>query len=769
MAEINFSSNKKFVLKRMRRAIEVFSCVLVIIAVAFTVYMMQISEKNAQEYLENMAKRVAYLLSNKVKTDVQSLAVLSGSLSTYTQTYSKDEVTDFLIKNVSNPKYHRLSFTYPNGTNIRVQDGVGKLPSANMEGISCFGIAMNGAPCFADTTKEPLSKSGFVNRYYVPVFNKNNQVVGVLGSMIDSAEFRNIMDDNDFNDTGFTHVIDSDGNYLIKAANETNTVSNFYEQNLQFIGTTPQKLVEDMHTKKFGFYTFKPKGDKVYVGAYARVRGVGNQYVQINVPKNIAMMHVDYILYTIAIIVLIIGSLLLYMLHFTAKLSREQEEVIYKVAFTDPVTEGFNKNKFLLDAKELLVENRNCRYAMIYVEIKKFDMIKELYGYKRSERILKNIYTTLKRNLTKDSVLARDFGGNFVVLYQYEKKEFLMKYFINKILSEVEKYNNEVMSIMVPDFKNHAGMKVELSFGIYQIKDKTQSVQIMCDRAALTNQNVKNDESFVFYDESFREQVLEDKAIEDEMYIAMDRNQYKVCLQPRFDMQSLNLTGAEALVRWEHPKLGMLAPEKFVPLFEQNGFMIALDNFVWKEACKFIAERKKKGLPIFPISLNVSKTHFASDKFISYLLKLTQDYDIAPELLSLQIPEDVCVNYKYQIVEFVEKMKAVGFKVEIDKFGSDEFYMDILRKTSVDYINLDRVMIHNSVGDQKGETILKNMINLAQDLKMTTTAIGVETQAQGWFLKNAGCKNVQGYLFGGVVPKEEFGQNFLHEKSEEVL
>ena len=171
MAEINFSSNKKFVLKRMRRAIEVFSCVLVIIAVAFTVYMMQISEKNAQEYLENMAKRVAYLLSNKVKTDVQSLAVLSGSLSTYTQTYSKDEVTDFLIKNVSNPKYHRLSFTYPNGTNIRVQDGVGKLPSANMEGISCFGIAMNGAPCFADTTKEPLSKSGFVNRYYVPVFN----------------------------------------------------------------------------------------------------------------------------------------------------------------------------------------------------------------------------------------------------------------------------------------------------------------------------------------------------------------------------------------------------------------------------------------------------------------------------------------------------------------------------------------------------------------------------------------------------------------------
>ena len=114
-------------------------------------------------------------------------------------------------------------------------------------------------------------------------------------------------------------------------------------------------------------------------------------------------------------------------------------------------------------------------------------------------------------------------------------------------------------------------------------------------------------------------------------------------------------------------------------------------------------------------------------------------------------------------------MKAVGFKVEIDKFGSDEFYMDILRKTSVDYINLDRVMIHNSVGDQKGETILKNMINLAQDLKMTTTAIGVETQAQGWFLKNAGCKNVQGYLFGGVVPKEEFGQNVLHEKSEEVL
>ena len=224
------------------------------------------------------------------------------------------------------------------------------------------------------------------------------------------------------------------------------------------------------------------------------------------------------------------------------------------------------------------------------------------------------------------------------MLYQYEKKEFLMKYFINKILSEVEKYNNEVMSIMVPDFKNHAGMKVELSFGIYQIKDKTQSVQIMCDRAALTNQNVKNDESFVFYDESFREQVLEDKAIEDEMYIAMDRNQYKVCLQPRFDMQSLNLTGAEALVRWEHPKLGMLAPEKFVPLFEQNGFMIALDNFVWKEACKFIAERtfefifvvssvnrvadnEVHRLPSLPITFSVCHIVFGSHKSIGIRLQ----------------------------------------------------------------------------------------------------------------------------------------------------
>lgn len=766
MAEINFSSNKAAVVKKMRRAIEVFACILVAIAIAFTVYMMQISEKNAQEYLENMAKRVAYLMSVKVKSDVQSLAVLSGSLSTHTQTFSNDDVTDFLLKNVANPKYHRLSFTYPDGTNIRVQDGVGKLPSANMEGISCFRIAMNGAPCFADASPEALAKSGFVNRYYVPVFDKNNRVVGVLGSMIDSDEFRKIMDNNDFNDTGFTHVIDKNGNYSIKAINETNTVSNFYDQHLNFIGTTPQKLLEDMHSKKAGFYTFKPKADKIYVGAYARI-GASDQYVQINVPKNIAMMHVDYILYTIAIIVLIIGALLLFLLRFAAKLSKEHEEIIYKVAFTDPLTDGFNKNKFLLDAKELLIENRNCRYVMISAEIKKFDMIKELYGYKRAGKILKNVYSIIKRNLSKDSVCARDFGSSFVILYKYEKKEYLIKYFINKILADVEKYNTEVMSKMTPDFKNHAGMAVNVVFGIYPISDKTQSVNLMCDRAALAKQNLENEQSYLFYDESFREQVLEDKTIEDDMYTALDRGQYKIYLQPKFDMQTLNLTGAEALIRWNHPTLGLLNPEKFIPLFEQNGFMLALDNFVWKEAIKYIAERKKQELPIFPIAINVSKVHFASDKFIGYLSKLTQQYDVSPSNIAIQIAEDVCMEYKYQIVEFTEKIKAAGFRVEIDNFGSDEFYMDILRSAKIDTLNLDRVLLQNSIGDDRGETILKNMISLASALNVSTTSVGVETQAQGWFLKQAGCKDVQGFLFGEPILKDDFAAQFLHEKKSE--
>ena len=252
-----------------------------------------------------------------------------------------------MLKNVTNEKYHRLSFTYPNGKNIRVQSGIGKLPSEDTESLTCFSTAIGGSPCFSDVSEEPLAKSGYVNRYYVPVYDKNNNIAGMLGSMIDTDIFKTILDYSDFDDKGYSNVIDSDGNYLIKSSNEKNVFSNFFAQRIKYIGTTKDKLIEDIKSHDSGTFWYKRVDGKTYLAAYAFI-GNSNSYVISAVPKDVIMLHFNTVLRALLMVVLIIGMMLLILLRYTEKLYKDNEAAIYKVAFTDEVTESANKTTFLI-------------------------------------------------------------------------------------------------------------------------------------------------------------------------------------------------------------------------------------------------------------------------------------------------------------------------------------------------------------------------------------------------------------------------------------
>jgi len=285
----------------------------------------------------------------------------------------------------------------------------------------------------------------------------------------------------------------------------------------------------------------------------------------------------------------------------------------------------------------------------------------------------------------------------------------------------------------------------------------------MCERANIARRSLGSDVKSIckFYDDNLRAQLLQEKNIEDEMHGALAANHFHMYLQPKFDLQTKELAGAEALVRWIHPEKGLIPPMSFIPLFEKNGFVTELDKCVWKQACEFLSARKKEGAKLFPISVNVSRIHMENDKFIDELILLTRKYGIDPKFLELELTETACFNDEKRFMETINTLKDLGFVVSMDDFGTGYSSLNMLRNLPIDVLKLDRGFIKDTIQDKKGQIVTSSIIEMANKLNMTTVAEGIETEEQAEFLRSIGCKIAQGFLYGKPVDINSFMELFM--------
>ncbi len=755
-----FRSNKDILIKRMYKAVTFLSVLLIISAIYFSCKILYIENISSQVYLEQSVLQTASNLKGRIRNDINNLKILSAVLSSQTSTYSEAEVTNFLKQNISKDNYHQLGFAYTDGTAVSYNSKTGKMPSARWNNEPCFDNALSGNPCFSATNENSTADSGFVNKYYVPVFSGNGEITGVLGSEIDSDVFKKILNNNDYNGKGFAHVIDSDGNYVIKSQSENNNVLNFFDLDAKFIGTTKEEVQEALKTKESGTFKFKPKGGKVYSAAFAFI-GNNNSYVLTDVPHDVLMLHINTLLGGLSVFILAVIVLLLALLRYVESLYRQNEAAVFQVAFADDITENGNKAKFLLDAGEIYEKNRKNLYAMIAVGISNFAEVKKLLGEKISYKILKDLYMIIKRNLSQGSLCARNTESDYLVFYKYEKQDFIVQYFINKVLAETEKYNEEV----IPELSVNAKIliKLSLTFGVYIPEDKNISPVQMCEKAEVAKNSIGSDSSseYRFYDDGIRAGIFQAKAIEDEMFKALEENRFKMYLQPKIDMFTSEIVGAEALVRWTHQTRGIIPPMEFLPYFEKNGFVINMDKCIWKQACEIIDIRKRSGEKVFPVSVNISELHINNEAFADELLSLCGQYGVEPCFIELEFTEKAFLNNKDKFRAVMQILKAEGFRTALDDFGTGCSSLNILREVPLDVLKLDHNFITELMADEKGLNIIKSITEMAEQLGIETVAEGVETQEQAEFLKQAGCRYAQGFLYGRPLDVIKFGQTFL--------
>lgn len=386
-----------------------------------------------------------------------------------------------------------------------------------------------------------------------------------------------------------------------------------------------------------------------------------------------------------------------------------------------------------------LIFSSSKNIAFIQFDIRKFKLINDLYGEKFGDEILNFIIKRLGEYCHEEQFFINLRSDVFMIVTEYGNEEEL---------TELVKHLDE----RITNFKN---VKLQLSYGIYTVEDKTMELRQMEDRSAMARKAAKNNilTNVVFYKEQFKVSLYNRKFIEENMQSAIAERQFMMYLQPKYSIAKNEIIGAEALVRWRHPERGMIYPNQFIPIIEENGFIKEVDYYIWGEACRFIRRCEEAGIRSCPVSVNVSRVHLQDNECIRMLSEMIDDNYISKELLELEITESADDQ---QISMKALLLKEAGFTLLMDDFGSGYSSLNILLETPFDVIKLDKKFMENMMVSNKGKLILEQVVLMADKLELGLLAEGVETKEQIDLLENIGCDQVQGYYYAKPMPEEEF-------------
>lgn len=401
------------------------------------------------------------------------------------------------------------------------------------------------------------------------------------------------------------------------------------------------------------------------------------------------------------------------------------------------------------------IKNSKHNYAVATLDVDKFKYINSTYGYDLGDELLKYTAIIIRDSLKDDDMACRVTEDKFALILRFDSIESLYK----KL-----KHLKYDLRIMREDM--FADKRVNYTGGL-AILNRDLELNEMIDQANIARRSIKEirTSEFALYNDSINEKISKEIMIEDRLYFAMQENEFVAYLQPKFDLFSMSICGAEALVRWITPD-GMIYPDEFIPLFEKNGFIRELDFIIYEQVMQHIRKCLFKGMKVYPISLNVSRNHIQDNKFVSKIKELVDKYKIPIELLELEVTESMFIEDKSTLKIFIDQIKAEGFKVSIDDFGTAYSSLHILKDVDVDILKIDKGFLdelnYRSQAISKDEIVIKNIINMAKELGFKVICEGIETMEQVEVLKNIGCEKGQGYIFAKPMPMEEYTKKYLN-------
>ena len=407
----------------------------------------------------------------------------------------------------------------------------------------------------------------------------------------------------------------------------------------------------------------------------------------------------------------------------------------------DKLTGISNRIRFY-DQTQVAIQDLYNNYAIVLLDIERFKNINDIHGIAEGDQVLRFVARVLQETYGNQNNYARLHSDMFVFYMSYDKK--------GEIIKEIEKLRKKISN-------NPFQYDIVTKFGIYLVNDRSIPVNLMCDRAMMAERTVKGNimKFCAFYDEHYREEMLRAGQIEQDMEKALTEHQYQMYLQPKYRLKDNSLCGAEVLCRWQHPEKGLIPPNDFIPLFEKNGFILKLDEYMWEEACKNIRRWLDQGRSVVPISVNISRYHIQHNDLEKALMELIHKYDLTPDMLNLEITETAASISQQALEDNIKDLTNMGMKFSLDDFGTGYSNMQRIVKLPFDIIKLDRTFTELYDNPKLG-IVLTNAINMIKAMKMKIVVEGVETEEMLKLFSELECEYIQGYYFSKPIPREEF-------------
>lgn len=431
---------------------------------------------------------------------------------------------------------------------------------------------------------------------------------------------------------------------------------------------------------------------------------------------------------------------------------KQSEKQLYQVKYFDSLTGLPNREYIISKIEECMPFQQSA--MVILVNFDRFSRINDVLGQKVGDQFLVSAAKTLEGIKETNWELGRITADEFAFIVKNANSRLAILRVVHKILKEA------YTTLKLADYEFRLGVRL----GIVLINKDEKNADEVLTNAKLAMNSIKDKEKrYEFYSEKINKEALESLMIENDLVKAISDNELVLHYQPQVDIEKGIVTGVEALVRWNHPQLGMLPPYKFISIAEQTGSIEQLGKWVIKEACRQLKIWNSKGVTDLNMSVNLSVRQLLHSQFFNELKHAIDESQIDPSKLTLELTESMTMEYTI-IEPILTRIKNLGIKIAIDDFGTGYSSLSYLTRLPFDYLKIDRMFIQDLLNDKNSLTIVETIIAMANQLGAVTIAEGVETKQQCELLREKKCNNIQGYLISKPIAPNEFYEQYVNNK-----
>ncbi len=426
-------------------------------------------------------------------------------------------------------------------------------------------------------------------------------------------------------------------------------------------------------------------------------------------------------------------------------LNKRNQKALENSIYTDNLTGILNRAGFKAGAASVLRQFSDNRYCLMEFDIDDFKFLNNSYGFELGDKLLCALADRLQKSYHTEEMCARIAADDFVILAKQRPHNVSD---LRRILSEV--FQQEELR-NVSEF-------ITFTVGGYGLTEKSEPVQSALDKANMAHKNAKTlgKATTTWYNEKFLEKLNRENKLKNRLKKSIENGEFKMYLQPKYELSALEVKSAEALVRWDIEGYGIMPPDEFIPLFESNGQIAEIDFYMLEKACAYIRRYMEEHGSEFYISVNFSRVTIYQQRFYATVLEIIKRYQIPYHCIEIEITESAFNGISDVMLKKILQMQELGFVISMDDFGSGYSSLNLLDRLPIEVLKLDREFLREYDGSPRVKNVIGGIVELAHALEIRVVCEGVETREHVEFLRGIGCDSGQGFYFSRPIPEEEF-------------